>query len=129
MASCGSSPIHKKDSVTQIETCFWMLDFVNTLVLEAVDRSNRNNAKSSWVADPSLPQGWRSYVPGLNKIMYYSPCGRLFTSRLQVDKFLGVFTRVADTEILPKEQGPKITKKLGRPKSEKVLQEKKELKP
>lgn len=43
-----------------------------------------------WVEEPSLPSGWKSCVAAPGKAaLYYSPCGNLFTSWAQVEKFLG----------------------------------------
>lgn len=56
-----------------------------------------------WVPDPSLPDGWKtclitrgdqrsgaSLTP--EKRMFYSPCGKLFSNRLSLDKFLETTT-------------------------------------
>lgn len=51
-----------------------------------------------WVADPSLPEGWKTCVirkgetryggsTTPEKRMFYSPCGKLFSSRLSLDRF------------------------------------------
>ena len=56
----------------------------------AVQAQKKASFSPGWFEDDSLPPGWRSCVPAPKKVMYYSPCGSLFTSRAQVDKFLGV---------------------------------------
>jgi len=51
-----------------------------------------------WVADPSLPEGWKTCVISKGELrsggsttpekrMFYSPCGKLFSSRLSLDRF------------------------------------------
>jgi len=60
--------------------------------------SSSSSVVGVWVADPSLPEGWKTCViskgelrPGGSttpeKRMFYSPCGKLFSSRLSLDRF------------------------------------------
>jgi len=74
---------------------------------EEMDRSNPSVGKvtSAWVEDPSLPAGWRSCVPAPGRQpLYYSPCGNLFTSRIQVDKFLVKSATMCKTEECAREE-------------------------
>ena len=60
----------------------------------------KDSFSPAWVEDASLPPGWRTCEPAPKKVMYYSPCGSLFTNRAKVDKFLEV--RTTDTGVVSK---------------------------
>lgn len=112
-----------------------VVDILNGLVQEAVNSAHINTNKnmninhrsknkssvnsgsssggsgggsSSWCEDPSLPRGWRSCVPAPGRIMFYSPCGTLFTSRTQVDKFLGLH-QPKEPKVFQPQQESKLT--------------------
>jgi len=64
-----------------------------------LNKSDASPVLGVWVADPTLPEGWKTCVisQGLKKLgglnvsekrMFYSPCGKLFTTRLLLDRFL-----------------------------------------
>jgi len=71
-----------------------------------VSPSSTHSVVGVWVPDPSLPDGWKtclitrgeqrsgaSLTP--EKRMFYSPCGKLFSNRLSLDKFLETTTTTA----------------------------------
>ena len=77
---------------------------VNEDIVKPINE-NRNQVSSSspvvgvWWADPSLPEGWKTCVISIGelryggsttpeKMMFYSPCGKLFSSRLSLGQVL-----------------------------------------
>ena len=84
-----------------IEKCCGKLVFAET---DKTSEKGKDDVSSSpvvgvWVPDPTLPEGWKtccisrgeqrqggSTTP--EKRMFYSPCGKLFSSRLSLDRFL-----------------------------------------
>ena len=89
-----------------VEEC--LNKFVNEDIAMHINK-NRNQVSSSspmvrvWVADPSLPEGWKTCVISKGeqlryggsttpeKRMFYSPCGELFGSRLSLGQVLYMF--------------------------------------
>ena len=85
-----------------VEEC--LNKFVNEDIVKPINE-NRNQVSSSspvvgvWWADPSLPEGWKTCVISKGelryggsttpeKMMFYSPCGKLFSSRLSLGQVL-----------------------------------------
>ena len=75
-----------------VEEC--LNKFVNEDIAMHINK-NRNQVSSSspmvrvWVADPSLPEGWKTCVISKGELMmFYSPCGKLFSSRLSLGQVL-----------------------------------------
>jgi len=117
------------DQHSSAESVGCVVEILHGLVQEAVHTSNNKNVtinqksknkssaaagsggSSSWCEDPSLPRGWRSCVPAPGRIMFYSPCGTLFTSRIQVDKFLGLH-QPKEHKVFQPQQEVKMTKPL-----------------
>ena len=62
---------------------------------DAVQIKKKDSLSPAWVEDASLPPGWRTCKPAPKKVMYYSPCGSLFTNRTKVEKFIAM--RTTDT--------------------------------
>lgn len=70
----------------------------NNRTQQASKVSSSSPVVGVWVADPSLPEGWKTCVISKGetryggsttpeKRMFYSPCGKLFSSRLSLDRF------------------------------------------
>jgi len=99
---------------------------------EVVLPSTPSSVIGVWVPDPTLPDGWKtclitrgkqrsigSLTP--EKRMFYSPCGKLFSSRLSLDKFLET-TTCQDRDGYVGRGGAKVVVKKPRisPKSETI---------
>eukprot|EP00092_Neocalanus_flemingeri_P038229 GFUD01041610.1.p1 GENE.GFUD01041610.1~~GFUD01041610.1.p1 ORF type:complete len:315 (-),score=80.73 GFUD01041610.1:66-1010(-) len=103
-----------------IEGCFKTVceDNLTEPQNDTPDQATSSSVLGIWVADPSLPKGWKTCViskgdrqPGGSSLpekrMFYSPGGKLFTNRLALDRFLGEQKKVAEKE------GSKEDAKLG----------------
>ena len=69
---------------------------------DAVQVKKKDSFSPAWVEDASLPPGWRTCKPAPKKVMYYSPCGSLFTNRTKVEKFIAVRTTYTGAGVVSK---------------------------
>jgi len=96
-----------KDVVAElIESCLEIIfeDDIADPSNDAPDQAAASSVLGVWVADPNLPEGWKTCVisrgkPQLpEKRMFYSPCGKLFTNRVALDRFFGDQKKVKEKQ-------------------------------
>jgi len=105
------SPKFDRSKALAEAVCFDIVDDLIEVVFKKVEKENLDNTVTKspqlsppslvgvWVPDPTLPDGWKTCLirkgeqrngePSTTpeKRMFYSPCGKLFSSRLSLDRF------------------------------------------